>query len=165
MVFTPIAGLGGRVVVPRAGRATSTRRTSSLSASRGGNGSNGGNGLRRTGGSGEGGDSGKARLALSGASLALSLVAALPAAAAPKKGKMVLPELTHFDLAVRARFLVPGAGPILGADTANLLEQPPPQKHMSSTTALSAGVGYGSALLVKVREAGGCPVPFRSRQE
>ena len=109
MVFTPIAGLGGRVVVPRAGRATSTRRTSSLSASRGGNGSNGGNGLRRTGGSGEGGDSGKARLALSGASLALSLVAALPAAAAPKKGKMVLPELTHFDLAVRARFLVPGA--------------------------------------------------------
>jgi hypothetical protein len=107
MVFTPITGLGGRVVVPRAGRATSTRRIS-LSASPGGN---GGNGLRRTGGNGEGGDSGKARLALSGASLALSLVvAAAPAAAAPKKGKPVLPELTQFDLAVRASFPVPGGG-------------------------------------------------------
>ena len=106
MVFTPITGLGGRVVVPRAGRSTPTRATSSVSASHGGHGG-GNNGLRRTGGNG--GDSGgRARLVLSGASLVGSLLlGASPAAAAPKKGgknsKLALPELTNVDLAVRVR--------------------------------------------------------------
>jgi hypothetical protein len=162
MVFTPITGLGGRVVVPRAGRASSTRCISSLSASHGGN---GGNGLRRTGGNGEGGDSGKARLALSGASLALSLVVAgAPAVAAPKKGKPVVPELTQFDLAVRASFPVQGRCDPLQFSWLTHRNNPgtTTQKQVSSTTALSAGVGYGSALLVKVRETGGRSVSLRS---